>query len=82
MHRGVVSIIVLGVKRAGISSGPRGLIQAAIELVDWSGATGGQSAVWSHHVFWCVVDPVLLRQTRWWSGGQGAVAVGATVRVT
>lgn len=79
MHGGVVSIIVLRIERAGISSGPGGQFQAAIQLVDRSGAAGGQSAVWDHHVFWCVVDPLFLWQTGWRCRGQGAVAMCAAV---
>lgn len=81
MHGGVVPIIVLGIEGAGISSGPGGVVQAAVQLVYRSGAAGGQSAVRNHHVFWCVVDPLLLWHTGWWCRGQGAVAVYTAVRV-
>lgn len=81
MHGGVVSIVVLGIEGAGVSSGPGGEVQAAIQLVYRSGAAGGQSAVWNHHVFWRVVDPLLLWQTGWRRWGQGAVAVYAAVRL-
>ena len=81
MHGGVVPIVVLGVDRAGVSSGPGGVVQAVIQLVNRSGAAGGQSAVWSHNIFRCVVDPLLLRQAGWRCGGQGAMAVYTAVRV-
>lgn len=81
MHGGVVSIVVLGIEGAGVSSGPGGEVQAAIQLVYRSGAAGGQSAVWNHHIFWRVVDPLLLWQTGWRRWGQGAVAVYTAVRL-
>ena len=81
VHRGEVSIVVLGIDRAGISSVPGGVFQAVVQLVDGSGAAGGESAVRDHHVFWRVVYPLLLRQTGWRRGSQGAMAVHAAVRV-
>lgn len=79
VHGSVVSIVVLGIDGAGVSSGPGGEVQAAIQLVYRSGAAGGQSAMWNHYVFWRIVDPLLLWQTRWRRGSQGAVAVYAAV---
>lgn len=79
MHGGEVSVVVLRIEGAGVSSGPRREFQAAIQLVDRSGAAGGQSAVWDHHIFRCVVDPLFLWQTGWRRGCQGAVAMCAAV---
>lgn len=79
MHGGVISVIVLGIEGAGVSSGPGGQLQAAVQLVYRSGTAGGQSAVLGNHVFWCVVDPLLFCHTGWWCGGQGSVTVCAAV---
>lgn len=65
VHGRVVPVIVLGIEGAGVSRGPGGELQAAIQLVYRNGAAGGQSTVGNHHVFWRVVDPLLLRQAGW-----------------
>lgn len=82
VHRCVVSIVVLGVKGAGVSVGPGREVLATIQLVYWSGAAGRQGTVRNHHVLRCVVDPLLLRRAGWWCRGQSAVAVYAAVRVS
>lgn len=75
VHRCVVSIIVLGVEGTGVSVGPGREVLATVQLVYRSGTAGCQSTVRNHHVLWCVVDPMLLRQTGWWCRGQSAVTV-------
>lgn len=82
MHGGVVAIVVLGVERAGVSGGPGREVLATVQLVYRGGAAGRQGSVRNYHVLWCVVDPLLLRQTGWRCRGQSAVAVYTAVRVS
>lgn len=79
VHGCVVSIIVLRVEGAGVSVGPGREVLATVQLVYRSGAAGRQGAVRDRHVLWCVVDPLLFRQTGWWCRGQSAVAVHTAV---
>lgn len=82
VHRRVVSIIVLGVDGAGVSGGPGREVLATIQMVYRGGAAGRQGTVRNYHVLWCVVDPLLLRQTGWRCRGQSAATVYTAVRLS